>query len=89
MSVGILCATITYPTYCFKNSLITMEAVLSGIGIPTKYLQSVPQEKLRVFSESFKDLYSFLLCPDCMFEGQRRNHRFVSVLFEVSDITQH
>ena len=47
------------------------------------------QEKVRVFSESFKDFYSFLLCPDCTFKGLRRNHRFVSVLFEVSNITQH
>ena len=53
------------------------------------HLQSVPQEKVRVFSESFKDFYSFLLCSDCTFEGLRRNHRFVSVLYEVSDITQH
>ena len=57
---------------------------LSGVQI-----QSVPQEKVRVFSEGFKDFYSFLLCPDCTFEALRRNHRFVSVLSEVSDITQH
>ena len=55
----------------------------------TLKIQSVPQEKVRVFSESFKDFYSFLLCPNCTFEGLRRNHRFVSVLFEVSDITKH
>ena len=52
-------------------------------------LQSVPQEKVRVFSESFKDFYPFLLCPDCSFERLRRNHRFVSVSFGVSDIKQH
>ena len=55
----------------------------------TRHIQSVPPEKVRVFSESFKDFYSFLLCLDCTFEGLRSNHRFVSVLFEVSDITQH
>ena len=53
------------------------------------FLQSVPHEKVRVFLKSFKDFYSFILCPDCTFEGLRRNHRFVSVLLEVSDITQH
>ena len=53
------------------------------------YVQSVPQEKVRVFSGSFKDFYSFLLCTDCTFEGLRHNHRFVSLLSEVSDITQH
>ena len=52
-------------------------------------VQSVPRGKVHVFSKSFKDFYPFLLCPDCTFKGQRRNHRFVSVLFEVSDITQH
>ena len=57
--------------------------------MPVMELQSVPQEKVRVFSESFKGFYSFLLCPDCAFEGLRPNHRFVSVFFEVSDITQH
>ena len=61
------------------NTCITLEGKI----------QSVPQEKVRVFSESFKDFYSFLLCPDCSFERLRRNHRFISVSFEVSDITQH
>ena len=46
-------------------------------------------QKVRVFSKSFEDFYSFLLRPDCTFEGLRRNRRFVSVLFEVSDIRQH
>ena len=59
------------------------------VNILHMHVQSVPQEKVRVFSESFNDFYSFLLCPDCAFKGLRRNHRFVSVLFEVSDITQH
>ena len=52
-------------------------------------IQSVPQEKVCVFSESFKGFYSNLLCRECTFTGLRRNRQFVSVLFEVSDITQH
>ena len=53
------------------------------------HLKFVLQEKVRVFSKSFKDFYSFLICPDCAFKGLRHNHRFVSGLFGVSDITQH
>ena len=63
--------------------------VMSGKWGAWSTIQSVPQEKVRVFSESLKDFYSFLLCPVCTFEGLRRNHRFVSVLFEVLSITQH